>query len=228
MLDYDLILPIGERCHTKVALLELFPNMPINLFDTFGNLSLDSVYDIMKNHFDNFLLKEDLRFINKGDNIHYFVLEQKYNIRCPHIFKCDMNEQESLDKYYPLLTRMIRDTKNRIARANTILMVHATFDYTYTLQNFLDFSQQCRKLFPEKKIDFLFLQYSDNQSLVNTYTNDGVYIYNIPNHRERNNSLDNFFIWSNMNVLKLSIIKHFYLTLYKEFNRFKEENTILS
>ena len=65
MLDYDLILPIGERCHTKVALLELFPNMPINLFDTFGNLSLDSVYDIMKNHFDNFLLKEDLRFISR-------------------------------------------------------------------------------------------------------------------------------------------------------------------
>lgn len=37
-MHYDLILPIGERCHTKVGLSELFPCMPLNLFDSFGNI----------------------------------------------------------------------------------------------------------------------------------------------------------------------------------------------
>lgn len=96
-------------------------------------------------------------------------------------------------------------------------MCHTTFDYNYTLEKYQDFALNCRKFFPEKTIDFLFIQYSDNSSIINNYASDGIYIYTIPNHPQKKDNLNNFLIWSNMDVLKLCIAKHFYSISQNEF-----------
>jgi hypothetical protein len=163
---YDLILPIGERCHTKQALAELFPQMPLNLFDSLGGVSLDKIYDILKNDFDNCLSKSDFYCVNNGDGIHYFFMETKQNIRCSHIFKCDVSPEESLDKYYPVLLRLKKSTKERLHNADNILMCHATCEYNYPLERYFEFTKSCRLLFSKKKIDFLFIQYSDTSSII--------------------------------------------------------------
>ncbi len=206
---YDLVLPIGERCHTKEALKSVLSDFPLYIFDYLGGVSLSIIKNTLSNNFNTFLLKENIDFINNGDGKHYYTVDRTTDIRISHIFKCNLDEKASLESFYPLIPRLINKTKTMIEQSSRILMIHCNDEFTYNLEEIKSFSKDIRTLYPKKKIDFLFCLYNNINDVLCYYKKNGITIYIIPIHKQKQQAPSNLEIWSNMEALTKCLKEYF-------------------
>lgn len=207
-MKYDLILPIGERCHTKEALKKIFPNIELNLFDALGGVSLEVVKQMFLKNYKEFLLKQNLEIKGKGDGINYYVEDSITSVRISHLFKSDIDENNSLNKYYPVLNRLKEKTISNVLKSNKILMVHATNTFCYDMHEITSFRKEIRNYYYDKKIDFLFFLYKENTSILHKKI-DEIDIYTIPYHPEHRLFPQDMQIWGNMGILTECCKNHF-------------------
>lgn len=203
--NYDLLLPIGERCHICAALKDACP-VPAHIFDYLGGISLDIVYDSLLTGFKDFLLKENLVVINEGDNKHYFVKDNMLDVRISHLFKTCLAPMDSIDKYYPILQYLMRKTRNNIIHSQSILCLHATQTFSYSVDEFIYWSEKIRKIFPSKKIDFVFFSYNDAETSYHSiYSKNGITIYQIARLPINECNWNDMYYWGNMPVLRRAV-----------------------
>lgn len=180
---YELILPIGERCHMYEALKKFCPpikDIRLHVFDSLGGISLNIAYEAIAKKFENFMLKKNLVVVNNGNGHDYFVKDKINNIRCSHLFKATLPPQESLDKYYPVLQRLMNSTRQAIEKAESILFCHATNEFTYSVWQIKRYCKKIRKLFPNKQIDFVIFTYDKKQKeYKKIYDKNGICIIKI-------------------------------------------------
>ncbi len=218
--SYDLILPIGERCHTKETLKSSINNLNTLLFDNLGAVSLQIIADTFNNDFEDFLIKDNIYFNHLGDDKHYWTHDSKTGIRISHVFKRNTDEQTSKDRYYPLLERLKKTTKSKISEANRILMVHATEAFHYSVKEIYSFTEKIRKIYPSKQIDFLFFIYVDAKECFLLSKKSGITIYLIPNHPDKKLYPGNWNVWANMDILKEATKHYFHLDYHIDINEF--------
>ena len=199
---YDLIFPIGERCHIYNAFKKFYPELHLHIFDFLGAISLDIAYHSISTQFKDFMLKENLEVINNGDGQDYFVKDKTTQVRCSHLFKTCLPPSESIDRYYPLLERLMRSATQEIQNANKILFCHATNEFTYSVNELEKYSEAFRVLFPDKQIDFVFFTYDANRSdYKKIYDKNGVVIIEIAKPVVEEKDIYNMYCWSNEPVL---------------------------
>jgi|GEM_PF-5899222 len=213
-MKYDLILPIGERCHTHTALKKIFPDIQPKIFDALGNLSLVNVYRALSDNFEGFLEKENIEVLDKGDGVNYYTKDIKTDIRISHLFSTTYPPAESINKLYPVLFRVMSSTKCALKDGKTILMVHCTNQYDYSLRKLKSFSKKVRKLYPDKQVDFLFYVYKEPSFFMKLkgriqkretdrpkqiYFKKGICVYRMGFHPENGKeTAHDMTIWSNM------------------------------
>ena len=207
---YDLILPIGERCHTDGALREIFP-VQLLIFNSLGGLSLPIVYEALRSDLRNFCLKENLFLEEEGDKATWYFADRTNNVRIRHLFGKDLSPEESLNHYYPVLERLKRSTITKIQRSRNILFVHATNLFSPTESEILDYSKRIRQIYTDKHCDFLYFTYDkDVRSYTTYYRSNGIRIYGIPIHplAESETGLGNMDIFTNMPILKQAMTSY--------------------
>lgn len=180
--DYDLILPIGERCHSALALKNNGHYLQPNIFDWLGGVSLEVVREAIDNDFRDFLLEKNLMRNEECENdpSYYFVYDVSTGVRVAHLLKRQIEFDKSFKKHYPTLKWLMKKTVQRIRQSNRILMIHCTNQFDYEIKEFVDFSGSIRKLLPDKKVDFLFFTYNNVGCSRDVYSDDDICVVDIP------------------------------------------------
>ena len=203
---YDLVLPIGERCHMYYALKKFCPEIHLHIFDSLGGISLKIAYRALRTKFKDFLPKENLEVINNGDGNDYFVKDKQTGVRCSHLFKTSLAPAESLDRYYPILERLVAGTIREIGNAKTMLFCHATNAFTYKKWQIRRYVRKFRRLFPDKKIDFVFFVYNEKQqNYEQIYNKKGIVIIEITKPEIAPDDINNMACWSNESVFHVAV-----------------------
>lgn len=179
-MEYDLVLPVGERCHTYAALKDFFQCESL-LFDSLGAISMPIVCECLSNNFDNFLLSENLIWKGGSDASCYWIIDKTNDVRISHLFKRSFPLEESLHHYFPILERLKRRTLTYIQKSERILFVHATYEFSYTVDELVNYSRTIRQLYPTKVCDFLYFIRAENVvDYVRIYNTNGISVYRIP------------------------------------------------
>ena len=179
-MEYDLVLPVGERCHTYAALKDFFQCESL-LFGSLGGISMPIVCECLSSDFNNFLLLENLIWEGGNDASCYWIIDKTNNARINHLFKCSFPFDESLHRYYPILERLKRRTLTYIQRSERILFVHATCEFSYSTDELVHYSRTIRQLYPTKICDFLYFMRDENVvDYVRIYHTNGISVYKIP------------------------------------------------
>lgn len=161
MQKFDLFIPLGSFCATSYHLRQAGLQAESLPFDWVSPVNLNVAVKLLKNHFENFLILEELKFI-KHENFHS-VLCNQYGIKFYH----DFSSENILDDFPAVrekYNRRINRLYGKIKSSKSILFIHLDHgqgepDITFILKMWKDLLE----LFPHKRIKILFIHLIDGK-----------------------------------------------------------------
>lgn len=161
---FDIVIPLGADCsctsHLKHFKLRHF-SYP---FDWLFKISFENRITLIKNHFQDFLVKKNLRFFDKNpnaifqDNENDYYEDTKYGTQFLHDFIHDLEFNQSFQNVQEKYNRRIERFYTNIKQAENVLFVWYSKNTHLPNNIIFDAHKSIGKVFPQTQIYFLIIE----------------------------------------------------------------------
>lgn len=180
---YDFIIPIGWGCLNAHNLRKNKLQRESLPFDWLRTPSLSQVNDLLKTHFQNFLRKENLKFIKSNGDANIY-RDLKTNVEYWHDFMIGEDFETSYQRNYKKYQRRINRMYHHIKHSQTVLWVRIerifpnlekTDDKYIFIKEQLPKEQvienfaELQKLYPNKEFNLLLIYTYDEPREIKQY-----------------------------------------------------------
>lgn len=164
---FDIVIPLGADCACATYLNKFKLRYFSYPFDWLFKISFENRITLIENHFQNFLVKENLKFFDKDpnailvDNENDYYEDIKYGTQFLHDFIHDLEFNQSFCNVKEKYTRRIERFYTNIDQASNALFVWRSKNIHLPNDSILAAYETICKVFSKTKIFFLIIENSN-------------------------------------------------------------------
>lgn len=169
---FNLVISIGEDCGDSMYLIDFNLRKNSYPFDWLTHATFKTRIDLILNDFNDFLIKENLVFLEKNPNALQHDLEHDYyhdlktDFYFYHDFPFGVPFEESYDEVYSKYKRRIKRLYNKVKEADSVLFVFLARGARISVEEAKEAIKKLRKKFRGTDIHLLILQNTPEQEII--------------------------------------------------------------
>ena len=161
---FDIVIPLGADCSCTTYLKNFKLRHFSYPFDWLFKITFENRITLIENHFQDFLVKENLRFFDKNpnailtDNENDYYEDTKYGTQFLHDFIHDLEFNQSFQNVQEKYNRRIERFYTNIEQATNALFVWRSKNTHLSKNSIIDAYKTICKVFSQTQIYFLIIE----------------------------------------------------------------------